>query len=71
MLIHQEVVQLYRRHEGNVTNHNEVKHSYMLRMLRQSLARRRQSDKCVAALPPLSEHLEERRGVNELSGREV
>lgn len=69
MLIHQEVVQLYRRHEGNVTNHNEVKHSYLLRMLRQSLARRRQSEHGVAALPPLAEHLEARRGINELSGK--
>jgi len=41
MLIHDSVVHFYRRHESNITNQRSVSQQYQVKMLRQSLARRR------------------------------
>ncbi len=42
LLIHREVVQLYRRHERNMTNEEKLGNYYFIRMLKKSLNRRRQ-----------------------------
>ena len=41
MHIHRGLVLYYRRHEGNLTNNRELDHHFVVRMLKQSLDRRR------------------------------
>ena len=55
MVVHKEVVQLYRRHNQNMTNQQSLGNNYFIRMLKKSLDRRRQEN-CGQAesLPRLS-----------------
>jgi glycosyltransferase involved in cell wall biosynthesis len=55
MVVHKEVVQLYRRHDQNMTNQQSLGNQYFIRMLKKSLDRRRQEN-CGQAesLPRLS-----------------
>ncbi len=49
--IHHDVVQLYRRHQRNMTNQRDMNYRYFLAALRKSLHRRRESGK--GAIHPL------------------
>lgn len=51
-LTHAQVVQLYRRHERNITNNHELNDRYFVASLRKSLLRRRQTDGTVIPMPP-------------------
>lgn len=51
MLIHDDVVLLYRRHEGNITNDRERGHAFFLAALKKSLDRRRAQ--AGLSIPPL------------------
>jgi len=56
IMVHNEVAYYYRRHDKNITNDTEKNSSFALKMLRQSLNRRRKHhDGQAAALPKLSE----------------
>jgi glycosyltransferase involved in cell wall biosynthesis len=54
MVVHQQVVLFSRRHEHNLTNRRELNNRYVVRMLRKSLERRRQSHEPATSLPKLS-----------------
>jgi glycosyltransferase involved in cell wall biosynthesis len=43
MIVHDDVVQLYRRHEHNITNDSSTNKSYFLKALKNSIDRRRQT----------------------------
>jgi glycosyltransferase involved in cell wall biosynthesis len=59
MIVHEEVTRFYRRHGNNITNQIELGNHYMLRMLKQSLNRRRtKEDGPVTELPKLSDFKE-------------
>ncbi len=54
--VHQEVTYFYRRHDQNMTNDMEMWFKFALRMLKQSLDRRRQQgNRLVKQLPKLSD----------------
>lgn len=53
-LIHSEVVQYYRRHEDNMTNAQDQRGASQLKMLHESLARRKALGKEGQELPPLN-----------------
>lgn len=55
MLIHQDLVLLYRRHKDNMTNQTSVMKNYFVRMLKKSLDRRRQGSLHAASLPKLAD----------------
>ena len=56
MLVHQDVVYYYRRHDQNITNDSKTNFNFALKMLRQSLNRRRQQGNGTASkLPCLSD----------------
>jgi len=44
MLVHKEVTYYYRRHDKNITNDTETNSNFALKMLRQSLSRRRKHE---------------------------
>lgn len=50
MVLHQELVLFYRRHEHNMTNQIDLGNHYTIRMLKKSLERRRQQNDGVATL---------------------
>ena len=54
IVVHDEVVQFYRRHGQNMTNQQSLGNQYFIRMLKKSLDRRRQEN-CgqVESLPRL------------------
>ncbi len=63
MLIHKEVIHLYRRHDQNMTNQQALGDHYFIRMLKKSLDRRRlQHEGLVLPLPKLSELKKESTG---------
>lgn len=63
MQIHQEVMQLYRRHDRNITNQVELDNQHTIRMLKKSLDRRRQHNSGLArSLSKLSVFEEESTG---------
>lgn len=49
MMLHQEVIYFYRRHDKNITNDTEAGFNFALKMLRLSLNRRRQEGNGTAA----------------------
>jgi glycosyltransferase involved in cell wall biosynthesis len=58
MMVHKEVTYYYRRHNKNMTNDTKTNNTFLLRMLRQSLHRRRLQGKGeVTQLPRLSDCL--------------
>jgi len=42
-LVHDDLVQYYRRHEGNITNDRELNKTFFLRALKNTIARKRSS----------------------------
>jgi len=59
--LHRDVVLLCRRHENNMTNQVELNNHYVIRMLRQSIERRRRrGNRADKSLPQLSDYEEER-----------
>jgi GT2 family glycosyltransferase len=64
MLIHKEVIHLYRRHDQNITNQQALGNHYFVRMLKKSLDRRRlQHEGMALPLPKLSEIEKESAGI--------
>lgn len=60
IVVHKEVVHLYRRHEQNMTNQQSLGNHYFIRMLKKSLDRRRQENfGHVESMPKLSRFREE------------
>jgi len=58
--LHRDVVLLYRRHKDNLTNRVELNNHYIIRMLKQSIERRRQrANWANTSLPQLSVYEEE------------
>ncbi len=56
MLVHQDVTYYYRRHDQNITNDSKTNFNFALKMLRQSLNRRRhQGNGTASKLPRLSD----------------
>lgn len=56
MVVHKEVVQLYRRHDQNMTNQQSLSNHYFIRMLKKSLDRRRtQKEGLAISLEKLSD----------------
>ena len=43
-VLHEDVVQLYRRHEHNITNNKAVNSNYFLKTLKNSIDRRRKAN---------------------------
>ena len=62
MMLHQEVIYFYRRHDQNITNNTETGFDFALKMLRLSLNRRKQQGNgTVAKLPRLSDYMPDSR----------
>jgi hypothetical protein len=60
MVIHKEVIHLYRRHGQNMTNQQALNNHYFIRLLKKSLDRRRfQSEGMALPLLKVSELREE------------
>ncbi len=56
IMVHQDVIYYYRRHDQNITNDSETNFNFALKMLRQSLTRRRQQGSGTASkLPRMSD----------------
>ncbi len=63
MLVHQNVVYYYRRHNQNITNDTETGFNFALKMLRYSLdRRRRQGNGQIDQLPRISDFLTDHPG---------
>lgn len=54
LLVHPEITLYYRRHDRNMTNDVGVNNRYLMKMLRDSLTRRRAEGGAAVSLPPLA-----------------